>query len=149
LFRKRKGFYGSFLLACYDEDSDRFQSVTMTGSGLKDEDLENFYNELNKYVIKEPRKDYDIGNVTVDVWFESKIVWEIKTADLSKSTLYTAANNITDDERGISLRFPRFIRERPDKKPEECTSSSDIYKLFKDQDKSAKKTNYAEEEFYD
>jgi DNA ligase-1 len=146
---KRKGMYGTFLLACYDEDSEKFQTVTMTGSGLKDGDLEHFYNELSQHVIEGPRADYDVGKTEIDIWFDAKIVWEIKTADLTQSPIYTAAQSMAPGNRGISLRFPRFIRSRPDKKPEEATSSEEILKMFTDQEKSTKKINFNEEEFYD
>ena len=146
---KRKGFYGTFLLACWDEDAEKFQTVTMTATGLKEEDLENFHKELSQYIIDHPRGDFDVGNLKVDVWFDAKMVWEIKTADLSMSPVYTAAHSLTSENRGISLRFPRFIRVRPDKKPEEATSAEEIYKMYKDQEKSLKKTNFAEEDFYD
>ena len=121
----------------------------MTGAGLKDEDLENLYKELSQYIIKEPRSDYDVGNTNVDVWFDAKMVWEIKTADLSLSPIYTAAKNLTPENRGISLRFPRFIRVRPDKKPEEATNSEEIMKMYKDQESLTKKINFGEDEFYD
>ena len=147
--RKRKGYFGSFLLACYDEDTEKFQTVTMTATGLKEEDLEKFYKELSQYIIESPRSDYDVGNISPDVWFDAKMVWEIKTADLSGSPVYTAARSLTSDSRGISLRFPRFIRIRPDKKPEESTSSEEILKMFKDQEKNTKKANFGEDDFYD
>ncbi len=123
----------------------------MTGAGLTDENLEKFYNILSKLVIQEPRKDYKIGDIKVDVWFDPQIVWEIKTADLSLSPTYTAGNSITPSNKGISLRFPRFIRERPDKKPEDATTSEDIYKMFKNQSiNNNNKINFdIEDDFYD
>ena len=41
---KRKGLYGSFLLACYNDDNETYETVTMTGGGLKDSQLEELYN---------------------------------------------------------------------------------------------------------
>ena len=105
----------------------------MTGAGLKDENLENFHKLLSEFVISEPRQDYKVGECKVDVWFDPKVVWEVKTADLSLSPLYTAGQGFNENDKGISLRFPRFIRERPDKNPDEASTSEDIYKMFTNQ----------------
>lgn len=146
---KRKGFYGTYLLACYNEDDDTFETVTMTGAGLKDEDLQNLYKELNNHRIEDPKANYRVNGLAPDVWFDTKMVWEIKTADLSLSPVYTAATGFTSLNKGISLRFPRFIRIRPDKKPEQCSSADEIFNMYKNQESSGnKKINFNEEEFY-
>ena len=50
---------------------------------------------------------------------------EVKAADLLKpSTQKGAIDKTGESGRGAGLRFPRFEPVRPDKKPEDATSSS-------------------------
>lgn len=40
---KRKGLYGSYLLACYNEDLDCFETICKIGTGFSDDNLEKFH----------------------------------------------------------------------------------------------------------
>jgi DNA ligase-1 len=132
---KRTGTYGGFLLACYDEDNEQFQTVCKLGTGFKDEDLETHTNFLKEHVIEKPKSYYQIDDtLKPDVWLEPVQVWEIKCADLSLSPVHTAALGVLESKKGISLRFPRYLRIRDDKKPEEATSASQIVDMYNNQE---------------
>ena len=63
-------------------------------------------------------------------------VFEVAFADLSLSRQHSAAAGLVDEEgRGVALRFPRFKRRRPDKTPEQATTSVEIAQLFAKQSK--------------
>lgn len=132
---KRTGTYGGFLLACYDEDNEQFQTICKLGTGFKDEDLETHTNYLKEHVIEKPKSYYLVDDsLKPDVWFDAVQVWEIKCADLSLSPIHRAAYGVLESKKGISLRFPRYLRIRDDKKPEEATSASQIVDMYSSQE---------------
>lgn len=128
---KRTGSYASILLACYNEDSEEYQSVCKTGTGFSDAQLLEHTTILEKLVIAGPKNYYSVGEgLKPDVWFETKIVWEVKGADLSISPVHKAAVGLVSENKGIGLRFPRFVRARDDKSPETATTASQIAEMY-------------------
>uniref|UniRef100_K3WRE2 DNA ligase n=1 Tax=Globisporangium ultimum (strain ATCC 200006 / CBS 805.95 / DAOM BR144) TaxID=431595 RepID=K3WRE2_GLOUD len=131
---KRTGVYGAYLLACYDPDTEMYQPITKLGTGLSDEVLKTFHEQLKEKVVDKTPQDYATGDgINPDVWFEPTVVWEILGADLSISPKYTAAMGLVARDKGISLRFPRFIRIRDDKSTTQATTSNQIADLYRAQ----------------
>ncbi|KAG9078269.1 ATP-dependent DNA ligase Cdc17, partial [Ceratobasidium sp. 370] len=129
---KRTNVYGAFLLACYDPDAEEFQTICKIGTGFSEEALATHYAQLKPFELGKPRGNVKIGGAKPDVWFDPKVVWEVLTADLSLSPIYEAARGLVD-ERGISLRFPRFIRVREDKSADDATEPSQIAEMYERQ----------------
>ncbi|WYZ40400.1 hypothetical protein EsH8_IV_000741 [Colletotrichum jinshuiense] len=141
---KRTSVYGAFLLACYNPSSESYETVCNIGTGFSEAVLEELHKQLSDIVIDRPKPFYahsSGGQHQPDVWFEPRYVWEVKTADLTLSPRYKAGCKEGVDpggEKGISLRFPRFIKVRDDKKPDEATSSRQVAEMYRKQESVTK-----------
>ncbi|GAA5877288.1 hypothetical protein JCM8547_002629 [Rhodosporidiobolus lusitaniae] len=133
---KRTNVYGAFHLACYDADSGTYQMICKIGTGFSDEALKAHYETLKPLELQQRKAYYDVGEIPTNklpnVFFEPKVVWEVLAADLSLSPIYPAAKGLAG-ERGISLRFPRFIRVRDDKDAEQSTEPESIADAYRRQ----------------
>merc|ERR1719456_2159120 len=131
---KRSGAYGAYLLAIYNQEEEEYQTVCKAGTGFSDEDLVNHHAFFKTRLLSEAPSDYNVNDkVKPDVWLEACQVWEIKAADLSISPVHTSAFGQKADGKGIGLRFPRFLRIREDKGPEDSTSPEQIVDMFESQ----------------
>jgi DNA ligase-1 len=70
-----------------------------------------------------------------DVWVEPVYVAEIIGAEITISPLHTCCQDIVTKGAGLSIRFPRFIRWREDKNPEDATTVNEILEMYNRQPK--------------
>jgi len=129
---KRGGKFGALLMAAYDPEKDVFETVCKVGSGFKDEDLDRLP-ELLKPYMRDRKHPRVVAEMEPDVWVEPVLVAEIIGAELTLSPIHTCARGVIESNAGISIRFPRFIRWRPDKRPEDATTSRELVEMYKRQ----------------
>jgi DNA ligase-1 len=145
--RKAK-WWSPILLAVRNAETGSLEAVTKCMSGFTDK----FYaanrakydpdDPENENVVRNGKPhyvDYNGGGGWPDVWFEPQEVWEVAFADLTLSPTYTAAIGLVSDERGLSTRFPRFLRVREDKGIEEATESAELASMYRKQEGRAPK----------
>ena len=136
---KRTSVYGAFLLASYNASKEVYESICNIGTGFSEAVLESLYADLSELVIDKPKPFYVHSSVPKDqpdVWFEPRRVWEVKSADLTLSPRYKAGAEEMRDAggKGVSLRFPRYMRGREDKKPEQATGSRNVVEMYRAQE---------------
>jgi DNA ligase-1 len=61
-------------------------------------------------------------------------------SDITISPTYTAAIGLVSDEKGLSLRFPRFLKKREDKGIDEASTSEFLAGLWRKQGEKAPTT---------
>ncbi len=118
---KRAGTYGSLLCAVYNEKNDTFESFCKLGSGFTDKQLAELPKKFRP-VAKKPARVVVKKELKPDFWFMPKNVMEVVGAEITKSPLHAC---------GVALRFPRIVRYRPDKKPEQATSVKEVKKMMR------------------
>lgn len=121
---KRAGFgIGAFLVGVREsENSEEFLTISKIGTGLSDEQWREMIIRSKKYEVRGQPKQYQVDkNLFPDVWIQPGIVVEIQADNITKSPIHTA---------GLALRFPRLVRFRDLKAPEEATTLAEAKKLY-------------------
>lgn len=142
--RKAK-WWSPILMAVRNEESGTLEVVCKCISGFTD----TFY-KANKEFYDNGEESGEPKNTKLqkpsfieyygpspDVWFEPQEVWEMAFADITLSPVYTAAIGLVSDERGLSLRFPRFLKKRDDKGIDEASTNEFLANLWRKQEAKA------------
>jgi DNA ligase-1 len=126
---RRAGAYGALLCAAYNESADRFETFCKLGTGFSDKDLAEMPKKLRKHEIFHKPALLEIRkSMTPDAWFEPAVVIEVTGAEITRSPNHTCG---LEKGRGLALRFPRFLRYRPEKSAEQATTVKEILKMAK------------------
>jgi DNA ligase-1 len=129
---RRAGSFGALLLAAYDHEEDMFRTVCKVGSGFTDENLAELPGILEEYAREErhPRVD---SLLEADMWFTPGLVIEVLGDEITLSPIHTCAYNRLRKSSGLAVRFPRFIRYRDDKAPEDSTKVEEVEEMYRSQ----------------
>jgi DNA ligase 1 len=128
---RRAGMYGALLLAVYDPDTDRFQTICKCGTGFTDADLAALPARMAPLARAERSARVD-SRWVADVWFEPTLVVEVLAAELTLSPHHTAGWGKLKENAGLALRFPRFTgRWRDDKAPEDATTVEEVLDMYR------------------
>jgi len=136
---RKSAWWSPFLLACWDPIEQELQTLCKCMSGFSDE----FYKSMNTFfagtteqgaprTLQQKQFEVNRGQLSHEpTWFLATQVWEIRGAELTVSPTYAAAQGLLPNtDQGLSLRFPRFIRVREDKKPEDATTSEALAQMY-------------------
>jgi DNA ligase-1 len=128
---RRVGMYGALLLAVYDPDGDRFQTICKCGTGFSDAELAALPGRLAP-LARAQRPARVESRWVADVWFEPTLVVEVLAAEITVSPHHTAAWGVLKPDAGLALRFPRFTgRWRDDKAPEDATTVTEAVGMYR------------------
>lgn len=169
---RKCNWWSPILLACRNPETGGLEAVTKCMAGFSDafykanrakydpdagledgdgadqdenDDNEPKGNSKNNTLGSKPSYiDYRGGHP--DIWFSPQEVWECAFADVTLSPTYTAAIGLVSEERGLSLRFPRFLKVREDKSIDEASSSDFLAELWRKQEARGGKEKEKKEE---
>ncbi len=130
---KRAGTYGSLLCAAYNREEDVFQTVCGMGTGFTDEELAQLPGKLaDARADRSPARVMVAEQAKPDFWFVPRYVLEVLGLEITESPVHTCGWD-PETQRGLALRFPRFVRWRHEKSPEQATTVEEIAAMFREQ----------------
>ncbi|OJA13073.1 hypothetical protein AZE42_01894 [Rhizopogon vesiculosus] len=133
---RKAGWWSPVLLAVRDSSNDCLVAVCKCMSGFSDtfyKEMVAHYSEGSDNCSTQPLWRTDTGGFRPDVYFRPHEVWEIRGADITLSPVSLAALGMVSSSRGLSLRFPRFIKTREDKLLGQASTVDFLAQMWKGQ----------------
>ncbi|MBR9690040.1 MAG: ATP-dependent DNA ligase, partial [Candidatus Altiarchaeota archaeon] len=109
---KRANWLSSYILAARYSKTGELKGVGRMATGMTESQMESLTNEMKKLVVSEKGKIVEL---------KPTIVMEVAYQELQKSSKYSS---------GFALRFPRLVRVREDRGPEDIDTVERIQHLF-------------------
>jgi len=109
---RRAQMIGSYQLACIESTTGQFLSMGRVGTGITDDLLLELTLRFKDLIIIERGTELD---------FVPEIVFEVAFEEIQKSPTYNS---------GYALRFPRLVRVRDDRDPNEVDTLERIEQLY-------------------
>ncbi len=125
--RRAKFGIGAFLLGIKNTyDDDQFLTVSKVGTGLTDDQWRKLRSLCDQVAANKKPASYRINkNLFPDVWCQPEIIVEIEADNVTVSPLHSA---------NLALRFPRLVRFRTDRSPNQATTKKELEELKKIQE---------------
>ncbi|MDD5086563.1 MAG: ATP-dependent DNA ligase [Candidatus Nanoarchaeia archaeon] len=116
---KRSNWLSSFTLACIDENNN-FLEIGKVGTGIKEKadlgvSFQQLTEELRPLIISQKGREVKV---------KPQLVVEVNYEEIQKSPTYSS---------GYALRFPRVIKLRVERSPEECSTLQTVDDYYKQQ----------------
>ena len=113
---KRASWLSSFTIACIDSNNN-FVEIGKVGTGIKEKEQEGVTFEM----LTNLSKPLTISEKGKFIAVKPKIVIEINYEEIQKSPTYAS---------GYALRFPRLIRLREDRSPQDIAALEQVEELY-------------------
>ncbi|KAF8973123.1 ATP-dependent DNA ligase [Flammula alnicola] len=133
---RKAQWWSPVLLALWNPETGRPVALCKCMSGFTDAfyiSMKEKYSLDSDFCSKQPIWECDFGGFKPAVYFKPNEVWEIRGADITESPVSIAAHGMVSSSRGLSLRFPRFIKPRDDKSTELASTPSFLVGIWKSQ----------------
>jgi DNA ligase-1 len=127
---RRAGTYGALLMAAYDPKRGSYDTVCKLGTGFSDEYLFSLPDVFAQHILEE--RDPRVNTlIEPDFWIAPAIVMEVIGDEITLSPVHTCAFHQVHRGSGLAIRFPRLLRQRDDRGPEDSTTVDEMVKLYR------------------